>query len=195
MLCALGFGAGGAAGCRCKVLLLECCARFWDWAPGRQHCICAGAAAGCCCPGAAVRMLRALNLGRSCLCGCCQNAATAGCCVLQNALCSSELECHCALLGVAAAGRRCKVLLSMRCVRFGAWVRCKVLCALGAGAPAGCHWVLLSRFYTCFGTWMLVPPQDAAIRVLCALWGLGAVRGAAVFWAPRPCRQVAVESV
>ena len=130
VLCALGFGAGGAAGCRCKVLLLECCARFGDWAPGRQHCICAGAAAGCCCPGAAVRMLRALwTLGVRASAAAVRMLPLQGaaCCRMLYALRSLNATAHCWVLPLQGAGARCCCRCAACALELGSAAKCFVL--------------------------------------------------------------------
>ena len=72
-----------------------------------------------------------------------QGAAARCCC--QSAVCILELGCWCSCRG-AAAGCRCKVLLSECCLRFGAWllVHCRVLLqsavagAVAVASFAGC---------------------------------------------------------
>ena len=108
---------GAAAGCRCKVLLLECCLRFGAWSLQ-------GTAARCCCQSAVCTGAGLLVQLQGCLQGvaarcCCQSAVCAlelGCCrvPLQGAVCALEPGCW------GTAGCCWRVLLELVLLRWQA---------------------------------------------------------------------------
>ena len=104
--------AGPAAGCRCKVLLSECCLRFGAWLlVAAAGCRCKVLLSECC-----------LRFGASLL------VAAAGCrCKMLRAVCALELGCWCRCrvpLQGAAAGAVLRVLLG-EC-KCALWTCCRV---------------------------------------------------------------------
>ena len=180
---------GAPVRCRCKVLVLACCLRFWAWVLVPLLRVLWSLVGGAATAGCRCRVLPSWC--------CCQSAVrTLG---LQGCWCRSKVPLQGAAVRVLfalwslVAGAAAWVLLQGAAVRmlFALWsfVGARVsLWSLVAGATAGCclrtgawllmplaacRWkVLLSECCVRFGAWLLVPLQGA--RAGCRLQGAAA---------------------
>ena len=119
---------------RCRVLLSKCCLRFGAWLLVPLQGAAAGHSAAC----------RWCRCRAECRCRVpLQSAAAKRCC--QSAVCA---------LSFVACAVRCKVLLSKRCLRFGAWLLVPL-----QGAASGCHFRVPLLW-------------SAAHGFFCGIWGL-----------------------